>query len=75
MVDGALTLELRETLSKGLQAAASQAHQGVQEFVEGVLEDALSVEVADEDWAEDERRWAEFERTANRFRQQLPSPT
>jgi hypothetical protein len=65
MADGELTLQLNAALSRRLEAAATEARQDVREYVEALIEDVLDAEGTDEDWAEDERRWAEFERTGH----------
>jgi len=58
MPDGRLILSLDEDLSARLAVAANEAGQPVNAYAAEIIGEAL-----DENWAETERRWAEYERT------------
>lgn len=58
MADGGLKLELPADLSERLEAAAETAGKPVRDYATSLISDAL-----DDDWAEDEARFAEYERT------------
>jgi len=58
MPDGRLILSLDEDLSARLAVAANEAGQPVNAYAAEIIGEAL-----DENWAETERRWAEYEQT------------
>jgi hypothetical protein len=58
MADGALKLELTPGLARRLEAAAETAGKPVDAYAAELIETAL-----DDDWAEDDARFAEFQRT------------
>lgn len=67
MADGGLTLHLNEPLSSRLETAAASAGQKIEDYAQALIQDVLDAEAPDEDWAEDEARWAEFERTGESY--------
>ncbi len=58
MADGGMTLELTETLTDRLIAAAEKAGRAPADYAAEIIGGAL-----DDDWSEAERRWADYERT------------
>jgi hypothetical protein len=58
MGDGGLIVELDETLSRRLEAAAASAGRSPVDYALSLIAEGL-----DEDWAEDDARFAEYERT------------
>lgn len=62
MADGGLNLELDAELSERLKAAAYFAGRPVGDYAISLIQSAL-----DDDWAEDDARFAEYERTGVSF--------
>jgi hypothetical protein len=58
MADGGLKLELGADLSDRLRVAAETAGRPVADYAAELIEGAL-----DDDWAEDDARFAEYQRT------------
>jgi len=63
MADDGLTLELSAELSERVKAAAAVAGQTVQTCLETLIAGGLEGDAHQDDWAEDEARWADYERT------------
>ncbi len=63
MAEGGLQIELGVALSERLKEAAGKAGQPAHAYVEAILADSLDAEAPDDDWAEQEARWAEYERS------------
>lgn len=62
MADGGLNLELGAELSGRLEAAANSAGRPIGDYAISLIQGAL-----DDDWAEDDARFAEYERTGESF--------
>ena len=58
MDDGALTVRIAGELAERLRVSAESSGRAVDEHARDLIRGAL-----DEDWAEDDRRFAEYERT------------
>ena len=58
MADGELKIELGTDLSERLKAAAETVGKPVHDYAAELIAEGL-----DDDWAEDDARFAEFERT------------
>jgi len=58
MDDGALTVRIDGELADRLRASAESSGRGVDEHARDLIREAL-----DQDWAEADRRFAEYERT------------
>ena len=59
MADGELTIKVDSETVQRLEALAEAAGQSVGEYVRDLIVDSLP----DDDWAEDEKIFAEYERT------------
>ena len=58
MADGGMVVELDQALAERLKTAAASAGKSALDYAVSLIADGL-----DADWAEDDRRFAEFERT------------
>ena len=58
MDDGSLTLTIGADLADRLKASAESVGRSVGDYARDLIRDGL-----EDDWAEEEARWAEYERT------------
>ena len=62
MADGGMVVELDEALAERLKTAAASAGKPALDYAVSLILDGL-----DDDWVEDDRRFAEYERTGVSF--------
>jgi hypothetical protein len=67
MDDGGLTLELDPALATRLRLAADNVGEPVQDYARALIGDVLDAEATTGDFAEEERRWAEYQRTGESY--------
>jgi len=58
MADGGLNIEIDERLAGQIRSIAAAMGMSAEEYATSMLRAAV-----DDEWAEDERRWAEYQRT------------